>query len=176
MSLNEYKKKRDFSQTREPKPTKGRSKNKRLFVVQKHFASRLHYDFRLEFNGVLKSWAVPKGLSKQTKDKRLAIQTEDHPLDYAKFQGTIPKGQYGAGKVITWDIGNYDNLKKDEKGRVVSFKKCLKEGYIEIFLHGERYKGGYALVRFKDDNWLIIKMSDKKLKEKVTAAQDKKNA
>lgn len=165
MSLSEYKKKRNFSKTKEPQPIKKNSKSAKIFVVQKHYASHLHYDFRLEVGGVLKSWAVPKGLSKSTKDKRLAIQTEDHPLDYATFEGEIPKGEYGAGRVITWDIGTYDNLKK--KG---SLKSGLKEGYIEIYLHGKRFQGGYALVHFKDKNWLIIKMSQKKLKERLTSA------
>jgi DNA ligase D-like protein (predicted 3'-phosphoesterase) len=163
LSLLEYKKKRKISNTKEPLALRQSSKSKKLFVIQKHYAKSLHYDFRLEFNGVLKSWAIPKGLSKLTKDKRLAIQTEDHPLDYAKFEGTIPKGNYGAGKVVTWDIGTYTNVKRDEKGKEVSFRKCLKEGYVEVWLEGSRFKGGYALIHFKEKNWLAIKMNDKKL-------------
>jgi DNA ligase D-like protein (predicted 3'-phosphoesterase) len=176
MTLTEYKKKRDFSKTKEPRAIKKNSKTRKLFVVQKHYATRLHYDFRLEFNGVLKSWAIPKGLSKLTKDKRLAVQTEDHPLEYAKFQGTIPKGEYGAGKVVTWDIGSYINVKRDDKGKEVSFRKCLKEGYVEIWLEGERFKGGYALIHFKGKNWLAIKMNDKKLEEKYPFLKEKSHA
>ncbi|PCI96018.1 DNA ligase [Candidatus Aerophobetes bacterium] len=164
MSLTQYKKKRDFTKTKEPKAVKRTSTKKRLFVIQKHYATRLHFDFRLELNGVLKSWAVPKGLSKSTKDKRLAIQTEDHPIGYAKYEGTIPKGQYGAGKVIQWDIGEYFNTKIDDKGKEVSLRKCFKEGYIEIYLKGKRYKGPYALFHFKEKNWLLIKMNETKLK------------
>ncbi|MCH9630650.1 MAG: Multifunctional non-homologous end joining protein LigD [Chlamydiia bacterium] len=164
MSLAEYKKKRDFTKTKEPRALKRASAKKRLFVIQKHYATRLHFDFRLEFNGVLKSWAVPKGLSKSTKDKRLAVQTEDHPMDYAKFEGTIPKGQYGAGKVLQWDIGEYYNTKIDDKGKEISFRKCIQDGYIEIYLKGRRYKGPYALVHFKEKNWLLIKMNEEKLK------------
>lgn len=164
MSLAEYKKKRNFKKTKEPKPLRSVSDKKRIFVVQKHYATRLHYDFRLELNGTLKSWAVPKGLSKQTKDKRLAIQTEDHPLAYAKFEGTIPKGEYGAGKVVQWDIGEYYNTKINEKGKRVSLRKCFKEGYIEVYLSGKRFKGPYALIHFKEKNWLLIKMNEKKLK------------
>src|SRR5713101_567275 len=109
-SLTEYKKKRHFSKTPEPGPEKKRTKTGRLFVVQKHRATTLHYDFRLEVDGVLKSWAVPKGPPKTTKDRRLAVPTEDHPLSYINFEGTIPPGHYGAGKVEVWDTGTYENL------------------------------------------------------------------
>ena len=157
MVLKEYKRKRKFHITPEPKPkiTKGK---RALFVVQKHHARRLHYDFRIAVKGVLKSWAVPKGIPKKAKEKRLAIQTEDHPLAYAKFEGTIPKGEYGAGKVILWDKGNYCNLKRDDKGKEISLSTCLKKGQIEIYLEGKRYKGAYALIHFKEKNWLIMKM------------------
>lgn len=167
MTLAKYRKKRDFSKTKEPKAIRKATRSKkRVFVVQKHYARTLHYDFRIEVNGVLKSFAVPKGLSKRTKDKRLAILTDDHPIAYAKFEGMIPKGEYGGGKVLIWDSGTFVNLKRNERGREVSLRTCFKEGYIEIYLEGERYKGGYALVRLRDKQWLIVKMREDKLKEK----------
>ncbi len=161
MTLDEYRKKRNFDVTGEPKAKKRSSKEKKLFVIQKHRARSLHYDFRFEFSGVLKSWAIPKGLSKKSKDKRLAIQTEDHPVDYAYFEGTIPKGEYGAGTVETFDIGSYYNIKKDKSGKIVSMRTSLKDGHIEIYLEGEKFKGSYALVRFKDKQWLAVKMKEK---------------
>lgn len=167
MGLAEYKKKRNFKATSEPKALKKSSLTKRLFVIQKHYATHLHYDFRLELNGVLKSWAIPKGLSKSTADKRLGVQTEDHPLSYATFEGVIPEGHYGAGKVILWDEGEYVNLKKDDKGKEISLRKCFKEGHVEIWLFGKRFKGAYALIHFKEKNWLFIKMDEKKLKTKL---------
>src|SRR6476620_12164200 len=118
MGLEKYNEKRDFTKTREPKGVKKASHGKLQFVVQKHAASRLHYDFRLEIDGVMVSWAVPKGPSANPADKRLAVQTEDHPMGYMDFEGTIPKGEYGGGPVIVWDIGTYhaegnDDIKKD---------------------------------------------------------------
>src|ERR1700723_1948507 len=110
MSLREYKKKRDFSKTREPSGKKGRRRGALHFVIQKHDASRLHYDFRLEMDGALKSWAVPKGVPFEKGEKHLAVQVEDHPLDYAGFEGIIPKGQYGGGSVMVWDTGTYECL------------------------------------------------------------------
>src|SRR5690554_7719180 len=115
MSLQEYKKKRDFRKTREPKGGRKKTRAGRSFVVQKHDASRLHYDFRLELDGVLKSWAVPKGPSTDPRDKRLAVPTEDHPLEYADLDGEIPEGQYGAGRVSVWDTGIYRNLREEDK-------------------------------------------------------------
>ena len=167
MSLREYKKKRIFDKTKEPKPVSASSKAKNLFVIQKHRARSLHYDFRIEVGKSLKSWAVPKGLSKSTRDKRLAVQTEDHPLAYAKFEGKIPKGEYGAGTVQTWDIGKYQNLKNR------SLRTCLKEGRVELWLEGKRFCGGYALVRMRDKNWLLIKMNDKKIMERKDARKSK---
>ena len=117
-SLAAYKKKRNFAKTPEPKPTIARSGKKHIFVIQQHHASRMHYDFRLEVDGVLKSWAIPKGPSLDPKDKRLAAQVEDHPLAYAKFEGVIPSG-YGAGTVIVWDTGTYEN--KSRKKRRTNF-------------------------------------------------------
>lgn len=161
-SLTVYRKKRDFSKTREPEGKKRASSGKKpLFVIQKHDTSRLHYDLRLEIDGALKSWAVPKGPSTSPKDKRLAVLTEDHPMKYANFEGVIPEGEYGAGAVIVWDKGRYRNLKKDAKEQEVSMDKCFKKGRIEICLQGKKLKGGYALVRFRDKNWLLIKMRDK---------------
>lgn len=152
--LTAYKKKRDFKKTPEPKPKIKKSNSGSIFVVQKHDASHLHYDFRLEIDGVLVSWSIPKGPSKDPAIKRLAIRTEDHPLDYATFAGTIPFG-YGAGTVEIWDHGTYENI-KDEP-----IEKCLKNGQIEIALHGKKLKGNYVLIRTnfsEKESWLFKKM------------------
>ncbi len=159
--LAEYKKKRDLKKTPEPSGKKKRKGKKPLFVIQKHDASSLHYDFRIEIEGVLKSWAVPKGPSTDPREKRLAILTEDHPMDYADFEGVIPKGEYGAGAVLVWDKGTYKNLKKDKNQ--VSMKEAFEDGHIEIFLEGKKLRGGYALIKTskgKKDQWLLIKMKD----------------
>lgn len=135
---------------------------KPIFVIQEHGARAHHYDFRIEIDGVLKSWAVPKGPSTNPRDKRLAVPTEDHSMEYATFEGVIPQGHYGAGPVIVWDTGTYNNIKKDD-GTLVPLSTCFKRGTIEIFLQGKKLKGGYALIRIgkKDDNrWLLIKMRD----------------
>jgi DNA ligase D-like protein (predicted 3'-phosphoesterase) len=138
--LEAYRKKRDFGHTAEPKGTKRRrSAAHPIFVIQKHKASRLHYDFRIEVGGVLKSWAVPKGPSTNPKEKRLAVPTEDHPLAYARFEGTIPEGQYGGGTVMVWDIGRYTNLKK-KNGRTVAMRQAVKGGQVEIELHGKKLR------------------------------------
>lgn len=132
------------------------------FVVQKHDASSLHYDFRLEVDGVLKSWAVPKGPSTDPADKRLALPTEDHPLSYAEFEGVIPEGQPGAGTVLVWDRGLYRNLQSD-KDPPLSMTQSLRDGHVEVWLEGEKISGGYALVRTdegEDERWLLIKMDD----------------
>jgi DNA ligase D-like protein (predicted 3'-phosphoesterase) len=161
-SLKEYRNKRDFRATGEPRGKKGRAEGKSRFVIQKHDATSLHYDFRLEVRGVLKSWAVPKGPSTNPKEKRLAIRTEDHPLDYADFEGVIPKGQYGAGSVIVWDKGTYRNLGvKDGRSRPV--QEQLDHGHLSIWLDGEKLRGGYALTRVakgKKERWLLVKMND----------------
>ena len=157
MSLKKYREKRRFDKTEEP-IDKRSSKN--IFVVQKHFAKNLHYDFRLQIGKTLKSWAVPKGPSKATKDKRLAILVEDHPLSYADFEGEIPKGEYGAGKVAIWDRGFYKNCKKDKNGKKISLKKSMENGQIEIEVFGKKLKGKYALIHFKEKNWLLIKMKN----------------
>ena len=130
-----------------------KSKKRLRFVVQHHLARKDHYDLRLEWNGVLKSWAVPKGPSYKTKDKRLAIMIEDHPLEYRKFEGTIPKGEYGGGTVMIFDEGYYEPVNDIKKG--------LKEGSIKFELKGKRLKGLWTLVHFKEDNWLLIKEKDK---------------
>lgn len=161
-SLKTYRQKRDLTQSPEPKGTLSSKKSKNIFVIQKHKASHLHYDLRLAFDGVLKSWAVPKGPSLNPSDKRLAVQVEDHPMDYKDFEGVIPEGSYGAGTVMVWDNGTYINIKQKD-GELVPFKECLEMGTIEIFLDGEKLKGGYALVRMgnTDSNqWLLIKMRD----------------
>lgn len=131
-----------------------------LFVCQKHDAQHLHYDFRLQDGDVLISWAVPKGLSTAANEKRLAIRTADHPLDYAHFEGVIPEGEYGAGTVLVWDIGCYELL-SDSK----SIKQLISEGTLKFFLKGHKLQGGYAMVRMKDDHknqeqWLIFKLDD----------------
>lgn len=133
-----------------------------LFVVQKHKATHLHYDFRLEIEGVLKSWAVPKGPSTDPKEKRLAVPTEDHPLPYADFEGVIPKGESGAGTVLVWDAGTYEN-RKTRTGWTVPMLKALEEGHLVVWLQGKKLKGGYALIRVKtgkEERWVLVKMKD----------------
>lgn len=163
-SLNAYNRKRIFNVTPEPEGNeKGQSANL-IFVVQRHHASRLHYDFRLELGGVLKSWAVPKGPSMNPKDKRLAMMVEDHPVDYATFEGDIPEGNYGAGRVDVWDHGTYEPIGED--GEVITpteFSHKLKSGSIKFRLKGRLLKGDFALVHMKKDEktWLLIKHRDK---------------
>jgi bifunctional non-homologous end joining protein LigD len=158
--LSEYKRRRDFGKTREPKGTVARTEHRgeKRFLVQKHDATTLHYDFRLEWEGVLKSWAVTRGPSLNPKDKRLAVRTEDHPLAYGDFEGTIPEDEYGGGTVMLWDTGWWEPDDEPEKG--------LKKGKLTFRLHGKRMKGGWALVRMrprgseKRENWLLVKESD----------------
>jgi DNA ligase D-like protein (predicted 3'-phosphoesterase) len=160
--LKDYRSKRDFRKTGEPSGGR-RRRGGRRFVIQKHDASRLHYDLRLEIGGVLVSWAVPKGLSTDPSEKRLAIQTEDHPLDYIDFEGVIPKGEYGAGTVMVWDTGAYRNLRARKGRNSQSMEDALSDGLIEVSLEGEKLAGGYALKRIeggKKPQWLIIKMND----------------
>jgi DNA ligase D-like protein (predicted 3'-phosphoesterase) len=161
--LEAYRRKRDFAKTSEPSGS-GRKKTegKPRFSVQKHRSKRLHYDLRLEVEGVLKSWAVPKGPSLDTKTKRLAVPTEDHPLDYIDFEGTIPEGEYGAGTVIIWDIGTYENTTKIDEVEV-PMAEALKKGHATVFLSGEKLKGGFALTRTgrgKNERWILVKMKD----------------
>jgi bifunctional non-homologous end joining protein LigD len=158
-ALADYQAKRDFSKTPEPSGKKGRSPGGNLFIVQKHDATRLHWDFRLEVDGVLKSWAVTKGPSPDPEDKRLAVRTEDHPLSYAEFEGTIPKGEYGGGTVMLWDKGSWAPI----AGKSA---KDLEDGHLHFRLEGERMKGEWLLVRMKPrpgekrENWLLRKVAD----------------
>ncbi|UIR57268.1 DNA ligase D [Sphingobacterium sp. SRCM116780] len=160
--LSPYQNKRDFNQTKEPSgAAKSRKVTRLRFVVQRHHASRLHYDFRLELDGVLKSWAVPKGPSMNPQDKRLAVRVEDHPIDYASFEGSIPEGNYGAGQVSIFDAGYYDFLEDDT---ALQFLKKLENGSLKFILHGHILKGEFVLVLIKDGqekNWLLIKHKDK---------------
>jgi DNA ligase D-like protein (predicted 3'-phosphoesterase) len=163
MALEDYKKKRDFSKTPEPpgetRPTGGNS-----YCIQKHAASRLHYDFRLELGGVLLSWAVPKGPSFDPRDKRLAMRVEDHPVDYGSFEGVIPEGEYGAGPVIVWDAGHYRN-QTEQDGREVPVERAVDAGHVSFWLDGEKLSGGYALTRIgRGDRprWLLVKENDER--------------
>jgi DNA ligase D-like protein (predicted 3'-phosphoesterase) len=166
--LKKYKQKRDPQQTPEPFSGTG-NVDKPIFVIQRHDASHLHYDFRLAIGGVLVSWAVPKGLPKTTTVKRLAVQTEDHPMEYATFAGTIPAGQYGAGTVEIWDHGTYTNLAYTPNGQPISMEQSVKNGRVEIELQGNRVKDSYALILMHTQsnenkrNWLMIKMKKKKI-------------
>ena len=165
MSLKEYVKKRDFNKTAEPKAGISKDKNKLMFVIQKHDASRLHYDFRLEMEGVLKSWAVPKGPSTDPKTKRLAMMVEDHPFDYRNFEGIIPQGEYGGGTVIVWDEGTYEPIEqiKGKKAQEKHLLAQLKEGSLKIKLKGEKLHGEFALVKTHGmgyNAWLLIKHND----------------
>jgi bifunctional non-homologous end joining protein LigD len=156
--LAEYKARRDFAKTPEPKAKRKRAKGNR-FVIQKHAATRTHFDFRLEKDGVLKSWAVTKGPSLDPHEKRLAVRTEDHPLEYGGFEGVIPKGEYGGGPVMIWDRGTWEPIGDPDEG--------LAKGDLKFRLHGERLNGDFVLVRMKKDrtggkreNWLLIKKRD----------------
>lgn len=166
MPLEEYNKKRNFEETSEPEGKTKKSEGELIFVIQRHSATRLHYDFRLEMDGVLKSWAVPKGPSLNPKDKRLAMMTEDHPYSYRDFEGSIPEGNYGGGEVEVWDSGTYEPLEKVEgKSDDTVMRAELHRGSLKFVLHGKKLKGEFALVKIKnpkDDNaWLLIKHKDK---------------
>ncbi|WFU58423.1 DNA polymerase ligase N-terminal domain-containing protein [Bradyrhizobium pachyrhizi] len=162
VSLAAYRGKRAFTETPEPVGRVRRRGRTRAFVVQKHAASRLHYDFRLAVNGVLASWAVPKGPSMNPADKRLAVRTEDHPLEYAKFEGVIPPGQYGAGIVMVWDLGTYEPLENQPP------EEQLARGKVQIVLQGEKLRGGFTLIQTKHRSansgrrgyWLLVKSRD----------------
>lgn len=166
--LAKYVEKRDFRTTPEPGDAAidfDWATGRPIFVIQKHDASNLHYDLRIEVDGVLKSWAVPKGPSTDPSERRLAMPTEDHPLAYADFEGVIPRGQYGGGTILVWDRGSYRNLKEPEEGEEEpkSVSQQLDEGHATIWLDGEKLSGGYALIRTgqgDDPRWLLIKMKD----------------
>src|SRR5271170_3422433 len=172
VALEEYKRKRRFEETPEP-PPKVEKKSGHRFVVQKHRATRLHYDFRLEMGGVLKSWAIPKGPSLDPADKRLAMEVEDHPVSYFDFEGTIPQGNYGAGTVMVWDVGTWEPLSpqpvngKYVRGTEAEAVAMLSKGDLKIRLHGQKLKGDFALIHIrgrrpgsKGTEWLLIKKQD----------------
>jgi len=152
MALGDYRRKRDFEVTPEPKGSKRAGSGQLSFVVQKHQASRLHYDFRLEWRGVLLSWAVPKGPSLDPKVKRLAMQVEDHPVEYGSFEGVIPEGEYGGGTVMVWDRGTWEP-------EVDDVDAALKKGELKFTLHGKKLRGSWVLVRTAR-GWLLIKHRD----------------
>ncbi|MDZ7851203.1 MAG: DNA polymerase ligase N-terminal domain-containing protein [Halomonas sp.] len=165
--LAPYLSKRDFRKSPEPQGKGshgGREHDNPLFVIQHHDASSEHYDFRLEIDGTLTSWAVPKGPSTDPAEKRLAVRVEDHPLDYADFEGVIPPNRYGAGTVLVWDAGLYRNLRNEEDGNSLSMKESLEKGQIKVWLEGRKLRGGYALIHSRmgggEKNWLLIKMDD----------------
>src|SRR5688500_17009554 len=166
MALDEYRRKRDFRKSPEPQGKSGttRAYKPLRFVIQKHDATRLHYDFRLELDGVLKSWAVPKGPSQDTKDKRLAMQTEDHPLAYGSFEGTIPEGEYGGGPVIVWDRGTWEPDGDPHE--------MLAKGRLRFTMHGEKIRGKFHLVKTSDpkarNSWLLMKSKDEFAQEGLT--------
>jgi DNA ligase D-like protein (predicted 3'-phosphoesterase) len=167
--LGDYRKKRDPRRSPEPrgrdvragKP--GARRGTPRFVVHKHAASTLHYDLRLEADGVLKSWAVPKGPFDDPRHKRLAVPTEDHPIEYADFEGTIPEGEYGAGSVILWDAGTYENLSTDGKDTEIGVPEAIERGHLSVKLRGKKLTGGYSLIRTGrggQKRWLLIKTAD----------------
>ena len=165
--LEEYRAKRDFSRTAEPPPPAAAQAGSGplTFVVQKHAARRLHYDFRLEADGVLKSWPIPNGPSYTHGERRLAVMTEDHPLDYGTFEGVIPKGEYGGGQVIVWDAGIYapeDNGRPcfDRQRAEVIVRQGIKQGKLTVFLRGRKLRGGWTLVHTQEKNWLFLKKDD----------------
>jgi bifunctional non-homologous end joining protein LigD len=171
--LAEYKRKRDFDKTAEPEgKTPKHSKRGLRFVVQKHAASHLHYDFRLELDGVMKSWAVPKGPSYDPKVRRLAMEVEDHPIEYNTFEGTIPKGQYGGGTVMLWDRGTYE---PEDGGGEEALREGYERGDLKFILHGERLQGGWVLVRMRREagraQWLLIKHRDEYATSKLDVTE-----
>lgn len=179
-ALKVYRARRKLSKTSKAEPY-GRVKTKKnpelLFVIQKHAASHLHYDFRLEVNGVLKSWAVPKGLPEKYGIRRLAIPTDDHPYDYARFEGIIPQGHYGGGTVMVWDIGTYENI-KEHQGKPVSMEQAYAMGSVEVFLHGKKINGAFALVRTHmtdKESWIMLKIKAPRRAKKTTAKKIRKD-
>jgi DNA ligase D-like protein (predicted 3'-phosphoesterase) len=163
MSLDEDERKRHFGRTTEPSAGRRRRRSAQArFVIQKHDARNLHYDFRLEVAGALRSWAIPKGPSTDPGERRLAMPTEDHPLSYADFEGVIAEGEYGAGTVIVWDRGGYRNLTEND-GEEMPIEEALEAGHATIWLDGEKLRGAYALTRIgtgKSERWLLVKRRD----------------
>ncbi|MGH6897257.1 MAG: DNA polymerase ligase N-terminal domain-containing protein [Geminicoccaceae bacterium] len=160
--LEAYRARRRSGRSPEPKGQRRAARKPPMFVVQEHQASTHHFDFRIEVDGVLRSWAVPKGPSTDPRDKRLAVVVEDHPLDYAEFEGAIPEREYGGGAVIVWDRGTYDNLTAKD-GRLQPVADALEDGHLIIALHGQKLSGGYALQRIgggEQTRWLLIKTRD----------------
>jgi bifunctional non-homologous end joining protein LigD len=164
--LTEYRRKRDFSHTHEPRGGRRKRSPRLAYVIQKHDASRLHYDLRLELDGVMKSWAVPKGPSVNPSIKRLAVQVEDHPIDYNSFEGTIPAGEYGGGTVMVWDQGTY-TAAEDTDDPEAALREGYRKGTLKFHLHGKRLKGSWVLVRTRGSGragrrgqWLLIKHRD----------------
>lgn len=176
MALTKYNQKRNFKQTAEPKGKKAGSKGELIFVVQKHHASHLHYDFRIEADGVLKSWAVPKGPSLNPDDKRLAMMVEDHPYDYKDFEGNIPEGNYGGGNVIVWDMGTYLPT-EDPDGGEKAILEGIRKGNVKITLKGKKLKGDFDLVKLKngkqENAWLLFKRKDKYASDEDITLKDK---
>jgi DNA ligase D-like protein (predicted 3'-phosphoesterase) len=162
--LREYRERRDVDATPEPAGEVRPPSERPLLVVQQHDASSMHFDVRVETDGVLASWAVPKGPSTDPRDKRLAVRTEDHPLDYADFEGAIAEDEYGGGKVIVWDLGPYRNVTTDDDGEEVPVPDAIENGYLEIQVEGEKLQGRFRFVhaRLQGDpkNWLLMKVDD----------------
>ncbi len=167
-NLKSYRKKRRFNKTSEPKAHSSTSKKttsrRQRFVIQEHDASSHHFDFRIEVDGVFKSWAVPKGLSTDPREKRLAVAVEDHPLEYGNFEGVIPEGEYGAGTVIVWDRGIYRNITENDDGERLDMDAAMKKGHVHLLLRGKKLKGGWSLIHSKmrgdSKNWLLVKSKD----------------
>ncbi|HEX2397387.1 MAG TPA: DNA polymerase ligase N-terminal domain-containing protein [Solirubrobacteraceae bacterium] len=160
--LETYRRKRDLNRSGEPAGGRRRPGRGPVFVIQKHHATSLHYDFRLEVAGVLRSWAVPKGPSTDPRDRRLAMEVEDHPLDYASFEGVIEEGSYGAGPVIVWDTGTYRNL-SERRGQEVPIEQALRDGHVSVWLEGRKLRGGWSLRRIRSGakpQWLLVKRRD----------------
>jgi DNA ligase D-like protein (predicted 3'-phosphoesterase) len=161
--LEDYRSRRDLRRSAEPSGSGRAGDGEPVFVVQRHDASSLHFDVRLQVGDVLASWAVPKGPSLDPRDKRLAHRTEDHPLEYADFEGVIGKGQYGAGSVVVWDTGTFENLTEDD-GQPVDLADALENGHLKVRLHGEKLTGAFALTHTTiggdEANWLLVKVDD----------------
>lgn len=176
--LRKYQERRDFRRTPEPAGGEGARSSQSIFVIQKHDASHLHYDFRLEVEGVLKSWAIPKGPSTDPREKRLAVPTEDHPLEYADFEGIIPEGEYGAGTVLVWDTGTFRNI-TEKKGAAIPLATAVEHGHVKVWLEGRKLQGGYALTRFKtgkDEAWLLVKTDDEAADPHRNPVRDEPNS